>query len=117
MVKTVWGFLVAIFLVVTLTLPLPTAQTATSTHQFNETNMHAPPLINIFNFETQSYPLGWSNGNGWGGTDHLVVIYSETGNVSLSVWVSMPRLENPLYPTMDAPGNTFSNGYITSVSY
>ena len=116
--KNLAGLFFAVVLALSLTLPLgATAQSPSPNHQYNESNMHAPPVINIFNFETQSVPLGWLNSNGWGGTDNPVVIYTDTGSVTISIWVEMPRFHDPLYPSMPAPGNTFSNGYLTSVSY
>lgn len=115
--KTVWGFLTAVILLAGLSLPLATAQTPVPIHKFNETNMHAPPEIKIFDYEMQNWPLGWVNANGWCGTDNPVVISTDTGNVTLSIWVGLPRFADPLYPAMPAPGNTFSNGYLTSISY
>jgi hypothetical protein len=47
-VKTIAGLFIAVVLALSLTLPLGvTAQSPSPTHQFNESNMHAPPLINI----------------------------------------------------------------------
>lgn len=101
-----------------ITLPLGvSAQTPTPAHRFNETNIQGHPLINIFDFELQDIPLGWTDSNGWGGTDHPVIIYTDTENVTISVWVAMPEFSDPLFPPVPVSGNTFSNGYLTSVSY